>query len=312
MRTALIIIPAIAALAGLGLGALWWTHRDLPAAVLEKRHLTPADRFVELDGRRVRVREEGPKEASPLLLVHGFSLSLESWDGWAAELAKDYRVIRMDLPAHGLTGPDPKGRYANADTARFLGELMDALAIKRAVIAGNSLGGLAAWRFAAESPDRVAGLILVDAGGFPNLGVGDKPIPIPPPMKAYLEFAPRSGVAAATGVLYADPSKLPQARVDLYRDFLRREGNDKALLARLEVFALPDPQPDLARVSAPTLILWGEKDRVIPVSHAQLLADALPNATVIAYPDAGHVPQEEIPQRSAADAKAFLAELGSW
>lgn len=101
-------------------------------------------RTVEFDGARIRVVEQGPADAPVLLLLHGFTMSLESWDDWAERLSSDDRVVRYDLLGHGLTGPDPLKRYAPAERVEVLRTLMDRLGIERAMLAGNSFGGLVA------------------------------------------------------------------------------------------------------------------------------------------------------------------------
>jgi pimeloyl-ACP methyl ester carboxylesterase len=279
------------------------------ASALEAKYVTADDRFIDIDGARVRVREEGAADAPAIILVHGFTHSLETWDGWAAALKSDYRVIRYDLMGHGLTGPDPKERYAPAERAGVIGEVMDALGVDRAFIAGNSLGGLAAWRFAAENPSRVDGLILISPGAFSLNGVSDEPAEIPAAMKAYLMAAPEAAVRASAQYIYADDSKVTGARVAVMRDMMRREGNGAAMIKSLEEFTLPEPSEALARVAAPTLILWGESDVIIPIEQGRQIEAIIPNAKLVSYPGVGHVAQEESPEETVADAIEFLAQV---
>lgn len=268
----------------------------------------PADRMIALDGARVRVRIEGADKAPPLLLLHGFTFSLESWDAWAADLARDHRVIRYDLSGHGLSDPDPQARYGTMDRVRQLRALMDRLGIARASLAGNSFGGLVAWNFAALYPERVDRLILVDSAAYSINGVTERPVPVPPAMRAYLLAPQPAAVAASAGLVFARPDRLPPARLELMRAMIARPGNGAALIAHLEQFTLPEPTALLGRIAAPTLILWGRDDRVVPVDHADRLAAAIPRARRIVYENVGHAPQEELPARSLADVRAFLAE----
>ncbi len=266
-----------------------------------------ADRVVDVDGVSARVRVEGAEGAPVIVLVHGFSHSLESWDGWAQDLSADYRVVRMDLPGHGLTGPDPQARYSVPQTVDFLAGLMDALDIEQAHIGGNSLGGLVAWRYAADHPERVSSLVLVSPGGFSINGVTEDPVPVPMGVSFYLTQAPEAMVAAATGALYGDATRLDPSVPARVHSLMRREGVGQAMVERLEVFTLPDPEADLARMTAPTLILWGERDGMVPAEHAGLFEAALPDARLVMYPDLGHVAQEEDPARTLIDVRAFLA-----
>ncbi|NJM35968.1 MAG: alpha/beta hydrolase [Rhodomicrobium sp.] len=257
----LLLVLIVAGAAGV---YIWRQAQGVDPAILEAKYVTPADRFLDIAGVRVRVREEGPEGAPPLVLVHGFIVSLESWDGWAKALSEDYRVIRYDLRGHGLTGPDPQKRYAPVERAEFVGDVMDALGVESAYIAGNSLGGLAAWRFAAMHPERVRGLVLVSPGAYSVNGVSDAPVEAPQAMKAFLLTAPEAGIRASLGRIYGDDAKVTESRVVLMRDMMRRRGNGQAFVESIEEFTLPDPAVDLAKITAPTLILWGDGDIIIP------------------------------------------------
>ncbi|MEX6633147.1 alpha/beta fold hydrolase [Hyphococcus lacteus] len=272
-------------------------------------YLKPADRIVEIAGAKVRVREEGPVDAPVILLIHGFTHSLETWDGWAEALKPDFRVIRYDLLGHGLTGPDPQERYSPVERASFIGDVMDALKIDHAFIAGNSLGGLAAWRFAATHSERLDGLILISPGAYPFGEVGDEPAPIPPMMKAYLLTAPEAGVRASAELIYADDSKITDERVKVMGDMIRFGENGSAMIKSLEEFTLPDPTADLSNVRTPTLIMWGEGDILIPIAHGAMLKKVMPNATLLTYPGVGHAAQEESPEQTVADAAEFIKSL---
>ena len=301
--TILVLVVAGAALIGV---TTWRAAQGVSADVLEAKYTTASDRFVTIGGARVRVREEGRVDAPPLILIHGFTHSLETWDAWADALASDYRVIRYDLLGHGLTGPDPLERYAPTERAAFVGDLMDALDLDRAAIAGNSLGGLSAWRFASDNPARVDALILISPGAYPLNGAGATPAEIPAAMKAYLLTAPEAGVRASAGFIYADDRKITDKRIETMCDMIRRKGNGAAMIKSLEEFTLPDPTDALAAIAAPTLILWGEGDIIIPIDQGQQLQQAINDARLIAYPGVGHAAQEEAPGKTVTDAMAFL------
>ncbi len=278
------------------------------AARLESSYWRDADRLVDIDGVMVRVRTEGPADALVIVMVHGFSFSLESWDAWAADLSRDYRVIRMDLPGHGLTGPDPQRRYSVPQTVEFLGALMDELGLEQVIWAGNSQGGLIAWRLAAERPDLVARLVLVAPGAYSINGVTEQPVAVPTAVSFYLTSAPEAMVAAASAGLFGDASRMDPALPARVHALMQTPGVGQALVERLEVFTLPDPTADLARVRAPALVLWGRRDSVIPVAQAQRIAGDLPRAELIIYDDLGHIPHEEDPARTLADVRVFLAD----
>jgi pimeloyl-ACP methyl ester carboxylesterase len=271
---------------------------------------TGADRYVEAAGQTWRVREEGPAGAPALVLIHGFSHSLETWDVWAEDLSRDYRVIRFDLPGHGLTGAREDGAYSVADTVTQVAALLDAAAPERFVLGGSSLGGLVSWRYAADHPDRVEALVLLSPGGYPIHGVTDEPAPIPLPVRLYLNTAPEVGVRAATRSLYADPSRVTDEQVARIREMMTAPGVQDALLQRLELFTLPDPEPDLARVTAPALLVWGAADVMVPAAHAARFEAVMPDARVVILENAGHMPMEEAPEDSLMVVRNFLAGLG--
>lgn len=307
MRAFLILIFALAAAAAAAFAWVFWSAaRGLDPASLEARRMTQTDYFRLVDGLRVRIREEGPEGAPPIVLLHGFIFSLESFDAWAGALSKSRRVIRYDLAGHGLTGPDPLRRYSPDERAEFHLKVMDALGVERADLAGNSLGGLIAWRFAAAHPERVGKLILIDAGGYSINGVAETPVEAPAAMKAFLATAPQAGVASTFAFVFGDDSKIAPERLALARDMMRRRGNGEAFIQHLDEFTLPDPEPLLSKVSAPTLIQWGGADALIPADHAARFDAAIDQSTVILYEGAGHAPHEEVAERTVADAEDFL------
>lgn len=289
-------------------GYVWYKQAagGEPASALEQQYMTDNDRFIEVSGVRVRVREEGPADAPPIILLHGFTHSLESWDGWAADLVSDYRVIRYDLLGHGLTGPDPQQRYAPQERADFLGELMDALGIERASLAGSSLGGTIAWRFAATHPGRVDHLILVDPGVFQFNEVGDEPVEPPAAIQAFLQLAPEAAVRQSLAAIYADPASVSEERFQTILDMMRREGNGDAFVQHIREFTMPDPTGMLSRITAPTLVLWGENDLLIPASQGPRVAEAIADAQLIIYDDLAHAAHEDDPARTVADVRVFL------
>tara|TARA_R110000782_G_scaffold117364_4_gene207805 strand:+ start:128768 stop:129700 length:933 start_codon:yes stop_codon:yes gene_type:complete len=264
------------------------------------------DQFLDIDGTRIRVRIEGPAAAPPIVLIHGFSFSLETWDGWAKGLAENYRVIRYDLSGHGLSDPNPAMRYGTQDRVRQLKKLLKRLHVHKVILAGNSYGGLIAWNFAAQFPRRVDKLILIDSAAYTINGVTDKPAPVPPAMHDYLMKPAPAAVAYSASQIFAHPEQLPSERLELMRAMIARPGNGPALLAHLEQFTLPEPDTLLGQIRAPTLILWGRSDKVIPVAHAHLLDAAIPHSETIIYDDVGHVPQEEAASQSLADVSEFL------
>ncbi|WP_417497413.1 alpha/beta fold hydrolase [Maricaulis sp.] len=314
MSRSVLALLALAALVVIG-ALVWMLTRpgaeEVPLdseARLDSPYWSDADRLVDVDGVMARVRSEGPADAPVIVMVHGFSYSLESWDAWAADLSADYHVIRMDLPGHGLTGPDPQQRYSVPETVEFLGNLLDELDLEHVTLAGNSLGGLVSWRLAAERPELVDHLVLVAPGAYSINGVTEEPVAVPMGVSFYLTSAPEAMVAAASAGLFGDVSRMDPALPARVHALMNTPGVGQALVERLEVFTLPDPTADLARVQAPTLVMWGGRDVMIPVEQASRIAGDLPQAELVIYDDLGHVLHEEDSARTVADVRAFLAQ----
>jgi pimeloyl-ACP methyl ester carboxylesterase len=277
-------------------------------------YLNDASAFVDIDGQSVHYRREGTPGAPTLVLLHGNSASLHTWDGWVDALSDSFELIRMDLPAFGLTGPSPDGDYRTSAYVRFLHRFVDALALDQFALAGNSLGGNIAWQFALEQPQRVTQLILIDPSGMP---APEAEIPfvfrlarVPVISGMFTRFAPESLYRESLLEVYADDSLVTDALVKRYRDLSLFEGNRKAFI---ESGGQREPAPiaRLGEIATPTLIMWGEQDLWIPPSDALRFESAMPNAERILYPTLGHLPMEEAPQRTAADAKAFLLATDS-
>lgn len=278
------------------------------SSVTDSPYFLKADKIIDIDGVTIRYREEGDVTKPTLLMVHGFTSSLETWDALSENLKADFHIVRLDLPGHGLTGPDPQERYSNEETVTILSQFIDALKLDRPTLIGNSLGGLVAWRLAEQSPEKVSKLVLIAPGGFSINGVTEEPVDVPMMVKFYLKNAPLAGVKQGTAALFADPAKLSEDRVTEIRDLMLQPGNGDAFVTRAARFTLPDPTEALKSLSVPTLILWGDKDVMVPVSHSTDFGSLIPNAQLKVYGDVGHVPQEEAPAQVADDIRAFLSE----
>jgi pimeloyl-ACP methyl ester carboxylesterase len=288
---------------------------DRPVQALVARWALPPSDFIAVKGQLVHLRDEGPRgDPAPLLLLHGTGASLHTWDGWAAALKANKRVIRIDLPGFGLTGPFA-GQYApddyRGDTyARFVLDVLDALQVPRASIGGNSLGGEIAWRAVTLAPQRFDKLILVDATGYafaPDdipLGFRIARIPLLGALSEHL--LPRALVAASVRSVYGDPSRVGEALVDRYFELTLREGNRHALGLRLQQLEPGEHAARIKTITQPTLVLWGGRDRLVPAVNGERFAADIGDARLLRLDDLGHVPHEEDPARTAAAVAAFL------
>lgn len=275
----------------------------------------PPSTFVDLDGQLVHLRDIGPRsDPVPIVLLHGTSASLHTWEGWMAELAKTRRVIALDLPGFGLTGPRADERYGLDDDARFVLALLDRLQIGPAVLVGNSLGGRIAWRVATLQPARVQRLVLVDAAGLPD-SIGSVPLGwrlarVPGLGKLVEWLLPRAMVVQALVAVYGDPQRITEALVDRYFELTLREGNRRALRQRLQQYQPGEHAEAIAAIRQPTLILWGGRDQVILPAAAEGFQRLIPGSRRVVFDALGHLPQEEDAQASVAPVKAFLGIAG--
>lgn len=293
--------------------AIHW-EADRPVAELLPRYATGASRMLPIAGMQVHVRDEGLREdPRPLVLVHGTSASLHTWEGWVRDLQRDHRVISMDLPGFGLTGPSPDGDYAIEAYVRFIGSVLDALSVRTCVLAGNSLGGEIAWEVAHALPDRVSALVLVDAAGYPrqalSVPLGFRIASTPGVRRLVERVLPKSLVARSVRNVYGDPSKVTGALVDRYFDLLLRAGNREALGRRLALAGTGAHSARIAGIRQPTLILWGALDRLIPPANAERFHHDIAGSKLVMFPELGHVPQEEDPERTVAELRKFLSAL---
>lgn len=290
------------------LAAAWWAYTpDRSREALDALYAPSPSDYLDVAGLRLHVRDTGPRSAPPIILLHGFGSSLLTWEAWAKDLERDHRVIRYDLPGFGLTGPDPTGDYSEARGMAVLAALMDRLGVPRAVIIGNSMGGKLAWEFAADHPDRVTRLALVSPDGFASDGFAYGEAPKVPAMLRLLPYAmPRALFRMTLEPAYAEPAKLTEDIVTRYYDMALAPGVRRAIIDRLRQTILRDPLPALSRIAKPTLLLWGERDAMIPIANAADYLKAMPAATLVRLPGVGHVPQEEAPEASLIPLRAFL------
>ena len=302
---AYILIPPLVILIGLG---IWLYDPDKPRAALEARYAQAPSQFIEVTGLRLHMRDTGPRDAPELLLLHGFGSSLHTWEDWARLLEDRFRVIRIDLPGFGLTGADPTGDYADARANAVLAALLDRLELPRVTVAGNSMGGRIAWRFAVAEPARVERLVLIAPDGFASPGIAyDTPVALPAIMRTLPYTLPMVMLRSTLEPSYANPRRLTDALAERYRDMMLAPGVRRAILARMEQHLLPDPVPMLRGLTMPVLLMWGAQDRLIPVANAQDYLAAIPHAALATLPTMGHVPFEEDPALALAPLLAFLA-----
>jgi pimeloyl-ACP methyl ester carboxylesterase len=292
--------------------AMWLSRApDWPVQALVARWAPPPSDFIDVKGQLVHLRDVGPRDdPEPLVLIHGTSASLHTWEGWVKALSARHRVISFDLPGFGLTGPNASGDYRGDSYARFVLDLMDQLKVQRMAVAGNSLGGEVAWRTALMAPQRVTKLILVDAAGpdfrSDSVPIGFLAARVPVLNRVFDWVLPRPMVVASVRNVYGDPSRVNDALVDRYYELALREGNRRALVQRLQQNQRGQDAERIRELTLPTLILWGGRDRLVPLSVGRQFEQDIAGSELVVFDELGHVPHEEDPARTVVPVQAFL------
>lgn len=288
---------------------------DKPVTALKEKWAHPPSTFINIDGMDIHIRDEGPRDAAEtIVLLHGTGASLHTWNGWTKALSQTHRVIRFDLPAFGLTGPDPGNDYSIERYAEVVIHVLDALNIERVVLGGNSLGGYIAWATAVLHKERVSKLILVDASGYPyqaeSVPLAFKVSQSKIAKTVLHNFLPKWLVARSVKNVYGNPEAVSDEIIERYYQLTLREGNRAALAER---FVQTKPGPLANRVpdiGVPALILWGAKDRLIPVKFAHRFNNEISHSELIIFDQLGHVPQEESPALTVEPVMTFLKGTG--
>ncbi len=278
---------------------------------IARKYSRTTSRYLEAHGTRVHYCIEG--EGPTLVLLHGVLASLHTWDGWVKTLARHYRVVRVDLPGFGLSSVLANDEhYAPTFAVKLIDHFREELGLGRVHLAGNSLGGFLSWFYAAHYPQNVDRLILIDPIAYQQR--------LPPPLQLVtLPFvsdlaryvSPRFIVEQNVRKVYGDSRLVTRDTVDRFYELLSRRLNRTAMIKTLRQIMLYNKDPSIAshirRIQCPTLLMWGDRDCWVPVSQVKLWKRDLPHAEVKIYPGIGHIPMEEIPDRTALDAHAFLS-----
>lgn len=278
---------------------------------LIQKYTTRESRFLVFDDTLIHYRDEGDKDAFPLLLLHGAFSSLHTYNGWTKELKKDFRIIRIDMPGFGLTGPNQRGgNHGMTMYKRCILTVLDRLGIDKCHIAGSSLGGWVSWEFAADYPERVEKMILLGAAGF--LEQRNIPLPFKMARTPFVSRVARYAIKRKVLVqfinqVYYDKAKISEALIDRYYDLFTQEGNLKVFF-EMANSKIQEDVHKLNSIETPTLLMWGKHDVWIPVENAYRFYRRLQHSEILIYENCGHLPMEELPRQSANDVRAFLSD----
>ena len=301
---------------------------ELPQEEIDAKYTGETSQFFTMEnGARIHFRDEGNPNGPAVVLVHGSNASLHTWEPWVEILGESYRIITMDLPAHGLTGAVPDKRYGSPAQLRTVDAVVRHVGLDKFTLGGNSMGGGVTWRYTLAHPEKVEAMLLIDSSGLPQfrqqleakanqLDQGTKEAPVffslmrKPWFRAIAKYIDpywmtKQGVNSA----YNHSPVVTEELIQRYYELALRGGSRDATLSRFSTYNTTEEPVDTARFNAPALIMWGREDSLIPVDVADLFNDALEQSSLVIYDDVGHIPMEEIPNRSADDVSKFLFEV---
>ena len=291
---------------GILLLGVFSVSQDKSFEELAPKYAASPSKFMEVKGLKIHYRDQG--KGYPIVLIHGTGASLHTWDEWTEELIKNYRVIRLDLPAYGLTGQDPEKRYSSLDYINLLDAFLDQLGVKEFHLGGNSLGGLVSWLYSSYHDQKVNKLLLLNPSGFPfdstPMVIKLAKIPI---LNLFIRYiTPKSFVKKNLKEVYYNDDLITNKTIDRYYDLTLFEGNRDAFIDR-SLIEREDYTNRLSLIQSPALVIWGENDEWIPVEDSEKFKAHLNNIKVVIMPKTGHIPMEERPKESVAIALDFLS-----
>lgn len=295
----------------LGIGVFFLLKDPIPLETLKSKYTNSESEWMDVNGLSVHFRDEG--EGQTIVLVHGTGASLQTFDQWTDTLKKNYRVVRMDIPAFGLTGPNAEDNYSIESYVKFIEDFTQKLGLKDFILGGNSLGGEIAWKYAYYHPENVKGLLLLNPAGSP-VQKYDMPFfsafnlaRIPVISKLISDIDTKFTVEKTLKQAYEKDELVTPEKIEMYYEMSMRDGNRGAFVSRVQQ-VLKDPILQPEKVETPTLILWGEKDAILLLEQLEGFK-GMKNMKSVVYPGVGHTPQDEVAVESVHDAIQFIQSL---
>ena len=300
------------------------TYLDIPREKLEAKYATGSSQFLDLpDGARIHFRDEGRPDNPVIVLLHGFNGSLFNFERLVPLLAKDFRLISIDLPGFGLTGAIPSANYTTESFMDTVTSLTNQLGIEKFLIAGNSMGGGVAWRYTLEHPAKVEGLILLASSGVgskEDVKKFEERENNPPIVwklmnstlfKKFLNYyTPKFFATEGLKRSVYDQKFADADHANQFHDLVLLKGSRNAILSmtmggRRQMYG---PE-SLSKITSPTLVIHGEEDNIIGFERSSVFKENIDNAEIKIYPEIGHLPMYEDPVRTANDIIKFFQDL---
>lgn len=280
------------------LAVIFWTP-DTTFEDMKHKYANEASQFLYLDnGDRIHFRDEGAAEKAVLVLLHGTSASLHTWEPLIESLGDRYRLISLDLPGHGLTGANVAREYSHQAMINSVWRVLDHLDIKSATLVGNSLGGALAWASVIDRPERVNALIMLAPSGAPRVtnaesNIGFKILRTSIGRVLMKKITPRSIIKTSLLQTVVVPEIVTEQMVDRYWELLRMHGNRQAMIDLANTVRDEDAWIKLSSIKVPALVIWGERDGVLPVTMIVTFDAQLEDVKVVTLENIGHLPMEE-------------------
>ena len=272
---------------------------------------SPPSQFITLSsGAIVHLRDEGDSEAPPIVLVHGHSEDLHTWNQLAKHLVESFRVIRFDLRRHGLTGPATDNEYRIENYVSDLSMVIEHLGIDRFILVGHSMGGRISVKYTMGNPERVSSLILISASGAPRKENTPQPMALRlmrNPLGRFLvkRIWSRNMAKKSLVDMVFDESSITDEEIDRMWELSKYPGSMDAMFREFaETWGDFNPS-EMGGITTNTLLIWGEGDTICPESMGEWYDSHLPNSTMVRLPNIGHNPHFECPGRC-------FDEISSW
>ena len=297
------------------------TYLDIPRDKLEAKYASGASEFLNLkNGSRIHYRDEGDLYKPAIILLHGFNGSLFNFERMVPLLSKEFRLISIDLPGFGLTGAIPSMDYSTQNSILVINELTKHLGVEEFSIAGNSMGGGIAWRYALENPEKTQSLILLASSGIysseERLQIEESERESPLVWKLMRSnfvsyflslYTPKFFATQGLKTSVYDPNLATDEIANQFHELTLMQGSREAILSRFSKQNYSNEKPDiLKKIQAPTLIIHGREDNIIPFKSSINLDQYIQNSQLVIYPKIGHLPMYETPARVADDIKKFF------
>ncbi len=285
-------------------------YPDIPLTELKSKYEKEHSQYMSINGMDVHYTIDG-KGADTLLLLHGTASSLHTWDKWVALLKDSFTIVRLDLPAFGLTGPHPENDYSAEAYIKVLDHFVNELNMTEFLIGGNSFGGYLAWQYTWRNPGKIRKMALLNASGYKDeSGAKKQPLAFRLGRIKWLspwleKITPEPMIRKAVQKVYVDQSKVEEEAIFRYFELLRRPGNRKAAMLKLQE-DYTGYEDKIKKIKCPSLVVWGDTDVLVDVKFAYRFHEDLPNSELKVYKNVGHVPMEEIPVESARLTMEFL------